>query len=103
VSRPALDVTDSRLPDWKKTTGQFGSWLVPDWSSVVREYDAVHVSVFGYLTTAGRAVPVDADNSTVMAGWGPEETFWLGAALTVDGPASHWNTNPDGDWRQTAR
>jgi len=54
VRRHALDVTDSRQPDWKRTTGRVGSWLIPDWSSVVPEFDAVHVTVYGYLTTAGR-------------------------------------------------
>jgi hypothetical protein len=101
VRRHPLDVTDSRQPDWKRTTGRVGSWLIPDWPSVATEFDAVHVTVYGYLTTAGRAVAVGDDSATLMAGWAPDETWWLTDVLRTDGEAVGWTATtgwPSGRW-----
>jgi hypothetical protein len=44
---------------------------------VSEAWDAVHLSGWGYLTAATREIAVDAEYSTVIAGWGPDETYWL--------------------------
>jgi hypothetical protein len=49
----------------------------------------VHLSVAGYLATAGRRLPV-GDAGTVLAGWDPDQTYWLTDILTLGGPASTW-------------
>lgn len=72
-----LDASASRRGDWLRTTGRDGRWLIPDWPRVAEEYDGVHVTVLGYLSTAGRAVPVVDDWATVLAGWDPDATYWL--------------------------
>ncbi|MBO0599345.1 hypothetical protein I2485_11900, partial [Nesterenkonia sp. E16_7] len=54
-----LEVTGEKRHDWYRTTGRAGRWVMPDWSAVAQEYDAVHLSVAGYLTAAGRALHVD--------------------------------------------
>jgi hypothetical protein len=77
-----------------------GPWLVPDWSRVAQEWDAVHLTVAGYLASATRCIPVpDAADATgtagttgttgtagstgrveaasVIGGWGPDVTYWL--------------------------
>ncbi|AXE37635.1 hypothetical protein [Acidipropionibacterium virtanenii] len=73
-----LDVTASRRYVWGEATGRTGGWLMPDWVAVADSgIDAVHLTVAGYLTTAGRALPVTATHSTVLAGWDPDATFWL--------------------------
>jgi hypothetical protein len=78
VSRYPLDVTNARRHDWYRTTGRVGSWRIPDWRAVADEWDAVHVSVAGYLTTATRALLLgDGDSATVLAGWNPDQTWWL--------------------------
>lgn len=46
-----------------------GQW----WSN----YDAVHLQAAAYLAAAGTAIPVDADTASVIAGWGPNETYWF--------------------------
>jgi hypothetical protein len=106
VARYPLEVTRSRWHDWFKATGRSGTWLVPDYPAVAADYDAIHLSVGGYLTTAGRAVPVDADAAcSVLAGWSPDETYWLADVLEVAGPAVHWRS-PDGEplgWVPEAR
>lgn len=99
VSRFPLDVTRSRRRSWWETTGVDGAWYLPDWSAVAREHDAVHLTVRGYLTTAGRAVPVHgtpvAGACTVLAGWTPGETVWLADALEPAGPARRWRRRDD--------
>lgn len=53
-----LDVTMSRDGVWPAATGCAGPWTLPDWSAVAESgIDAVHLTVRGYLTTAGRALP----------------------------------------------
>jgi hypothetical protein len=90
VRRFPLDVSASRRNVWYLATGRDVRWLIPGWQQVAEHYDAVHVSLAGYLRTAGRALPVGGmgwlpgdkrighgNEATVMAGWNPDETFWL--------------------------
>ena len=81
--------------------------MVPDWPEVAQEYDAVHLTVSGYLTTAGRAVPVSDGVASVLAGWGPDETWWLtdvrgdgGGEARAQGwvrRETGWTTDPDAE------
>jgi hypothetical protein len=48
-----LEVTASRRHVWFSTTGRDGRWLIPDWERVADEWDAVHLTVHGYLSGAG--------------------------------------------------
>ncbi|PYH01852.1 DUF1990 domain-containing protein [Arthrobacter stackebrandtii] len=50
---------------------------MPDWSAFKDKYDGVHLTVGGYLATAGVAIPVDGACSSVLAGWDPDATFWF--------------------------
>lgn len=78
----SLEVTASKRHDWYRTTGRHGKWLIPDWALLKEKYDAVHLTMGAYLSTAGRAIPVDAEFSTVLAGWDPDATFWLNDLTT---------------------
>jgi len=89
VSNYPLDVTESRRHDWWRVTGWADSWLIPDWADVAADFDAVHLTVAGYLTTAGRIVRV-AGEATLLAGWSPDETFWLNDVLREAGPTTRW-------------
>lgn len=106
VRRYPLEVTWGHRHEWYQVTGRAGIWLIPDWEAVSRDWDAVHLSVLGYLATATRALPLDGDNSTMLAGFDPDETFWLTDAVTVtDAYPKRW-TKVDGfgtadvEWRQ---
>lgn len=94
VARYPLEVTLSRRHDWWRITGLPGPWLIPDWAAVAGDFDVVHLSVIGYLTTAGRAFPVGSsvvpDAHTVLAGWNPDESFWLGDVLGSGAAPSDW-------------
>jgi hypothetical protein len=89
VGRYPMDVSLSRRHDWWRATGHEGTWLIPDWVAVASDYDAVHLTVLGYLMTAGRALPV-RDSHTVLAGWNPDETYWLTDALAAAGEPEDW-------------
>ncbi|WP_372698830.1 hypothetical protein [Arthrobacter sp. JSM 101049] len=105
VERHPLEVTQTwRKTAWE-TTGIDGTWLIPDFAAVAREYDGVHLTVAGYLTTAGR--PLDAGNGrTILAGWDPDATYWLADVLRPAGDPVEW-TNPvvgtTPEWSPTAR
>jgi hypothetical protein len=73
-------------------TGWDGEWLVPHWPAVAADWDGVHLSVAGYLSTAGRTVPVGSAR-TLLAGWNPDETYWLADVITSLGEAQAWH-NP---------
>lgn len=93
-----LDVTASRRHDWFRCTGREGRWVIPDWERVGEEWDAVHLTTRGYLGLAGRALEVDADTASVIAGWDPDSTFWLtDVAREWEGPRQYWRRAPDGD------
>lgn len=96
VRRYPLEVTaTTKRGDWWRTTGRDGGWAMPDWPSVAEDWDGVHLSVAGYLTTAGRALPVDSDTATVLAGWPPDATFWLADVLTVADLPTSWRRDID--------
>ena len=91
VRRYPLEVTvTTKRGDWWRTTGRDGRWAMPAWPLVAKDWDAVHLSVAGYLATAGRALPVDEATATVLAGWPPDATFWLADLLRVAAPPTAW-------------
>ncbi len=95
VGRYPLRVTNSRRHDWWRVTGIESEWFIPDWEAVAADFDAVHLSAIGYLATAGRALTVDGGH-TVLAGWSPDETYWLTDALGEAGPPVEWHASMDG-------
>lgn len=99
VREHPLDVTASTRHDWWRVTGLDVAWAIPDWAAVAEEWDAVHLTVTGYLTTATRAHHVGDEVHTVLGGWGPDETCWLADVLQADGPVSVWVCGDDDVWR----
>jgi len=89
-----LPVPRSRRHDWWRTTGEDRAWAIPDYVAVAGDFDAIHLSVLGYLTTAGRAIEIGrslpaGSTHTVLAGWDPDQTWWLTDGVELDG---HWST-----------
>ncbi|WP_298989771.1 hypothetical protein [uncultured Pseudokineococcus sp.] len=102
------EVTWSRGLDWQLSTGWAGSWVLPDWASVAREWDGVHLSVLGHLGVSGRLLTTTVTGEqrgalapgparTLLAGWSPGQTFWLTDALEAAGDAQRWGR--DEQWR----
>ena len=98
VDRYPLEVTASRRWDWYNTTGRHRRWFVPDWQAVAADLDAVHVSVNGYLTSAGIEIPLpERDGATVPPGWGPDVTWWLDpGSIRIDDVPVLWRR--DDEW-----
>lgn len=101
LCRDGIDVTPARQHDWYRTTGRIGRWILPDWTYVARDFDAVHLSVAGYLSTAGRAITV-GPAASVLAGWSPDETVWLRDVELV-GPRQSWTRDSPSDPCHPAR
>ncbi|HEY8454914.1 MAG TPA: hypothetical protein VIL34_04930 [Actinopolymorphaceae bacterium] len=97
-----LRLTASRRHDWWRTTSADTEWFIPDWAAVANDYDAVHLTMVGYLTTPGTAVPVNG-GATVLAGWNPDETYWLSDVLEPAGEPVEWERRDTGrshdEWR----
>ena len=89
AARYPLDVSKSRRHDWWRITGWSGPWLMPDYAAAASDYDAIHLTISGYLTTAGKALPVN-NARCLLAGWDPDETYWLTDILDPAGPPSRW-------------
>lgn len=92
AERYPLEVSLSRRHDWWKVSGWAGRWVIPDWTAVAADHDAVHLTCTGYLTTAGRALPVGKAR-TMVAGWDPDQTYWLTDAIEL-GDAVCWRGDP---------
>ncbi|MFT3799527.1 hypothetical protein [Microbacterium sp.] len=103
-ARYPLEVTASRRHDWYRTTGWIGRWVLPDWGRVAADWDAVHLTAWAYLTASTRAIAVDDECASVVAGWGPDETYWLtGLVRASDEPRVHWCADaPEGPWRRAS-
>lgn len=88
--RHPVDVTSARRGDWGRATGRQGAWVIPDWSEVAREWDAVRLSIAQYLILSGRSLPIDDERATMVAGWGPGVTRWLTDGVQVVGEPELW-------------
>jgi hypothetical protein len=90
-----LPLTASRRHDWFRTTGVDSEWFIPDWAAVANDYDAVHLTMVGYLTTPGTAIPVRG-GASVLAGWNADETYWLADVLEPAGEPVEWERRDTG-------
>ena len=88
------DVTASRRHDWSRWTGREGQWILPDWRSVAAQWDGVHVSVAGYLSTARMAVDSGGGAATLLAGWDADQTLWLRDVFTGTQRLTTWHGTP---------
>ena len=96
VDMAPLDVTITRDADWSRWTGLHGPWLLPDWRIVAEAFDAVHVTIGGYLATRGVATEIER-GFTFLAGWSAESTLWLRDMFTDASRAGTWTGQPAGD------
>lgn len=95
-----FEVTASRRHEWFQATGRDGRWVIPNWELVANEWDAVHLTVLGYLSCATQALHVDPETASMIAGWDPDTTIWLtDAARECGGPRQDWVRDIDsGTW-----
>lgn len=68
-----------REPQWPAQSGE----IVPDWHAVAREWDAVHLSIWGLLT-GWFVTHVSEAGVTTLWSWDGELTLWLREAFEID-------------------
>ncbi len=51
--------------------------LVPDWRAVSEQYDGVHLSWAGFITSEGCITDLDGGDVTMLRYWFSERTHWL--------------------------
>ena len=98
VERFPLDVSSLRRGVWWEASARDDGWAIPDWAAVAEAFDAVHLTVDGYLSTAGRALPVELDGRptrTLLGGWDPDATWWLTEILPPLGRLTDWHRRDD--------
>jgi hypothetical protein len=54
-----------------------GRQLVPDWAAVAADFDGVHLSWAGFITTEGYVTDLDGGDVTMLRYWFSERTLWL--------------------------
>ncbi|WP_144018590.1 hypothetical protein [Demequina sp. NBRC 110051] len=100
-----LEVTASKRHDWYRTTGRDDvRWVIPDWPTIAVEWDAVHLTLAGYLDLAGRLIDVYEGVASVIAGWNPGATYWFrGAHIERSATISWVRAESDKPWHQASR
>jgi hypothetical protein len=51
--------------------------VLPDWEGVAADFDGVHLSWAGFLTSEGYISDLSDGGVTMMRYWGSERTLWL--------------------------
>ena len=82
VERFPIDVTGTHDGEWRSWGGVTGPWVLPNWSEVMKHFYGVHVTVGGFVSSCGLALPVEG-GFTMLAGWIPDATLWL-HDVTID-------------------
>ena len=93
VERFPEDVTGTHDGEWREWGGVTGPWVLPNWEEVMAHCDGVHVTVGGYLTSCGCAIPV-GDAYTMLSGWIPDATLWLRDVAVARQLVGHWHGRP---------
>lgn len=86
-------VTAQKRYDWYRVTDLSGEWVTPDWLAVSNDYDGVHLSVAGYLRTAGLPIEIETGISSLIAGWNPDTTYWLTNTVQPAGEFISWGVD----------
>lgn len=89
VENYPLRMTRSRFHDWYRVTGAVDEWYIPHWGLIAKDFEAVHLTTAAYLEIATRRIPV-LDGATMMAGWSPDVTFWVGNCAVLGGAPEEW-------------
>ena len=95
VSYPAQGEINRLTPDFSGDKGR----LVPDWSAVAADWDAVHLT-FGGLLTAEQVRVGPPSGWTYHWAWDYEQTMWLRWMFTSSGQMAHHQEpgEPGPDW-----
>lgn len=94
-----LNVTASREHVWGTSIGHSDRWVIPDWQAMAADWDAVHLTIAGYLAAATTLIEVSDGIGSTIAGWGPDATFWLRENPAPTSAAVEWRHYQQVGWR----
>jgi hypothetical protein len=80
-----------KLRSWGGMAG--GTFLTPNWVDVAADWDGIHLSVAGLLTSSGVPMEVPGLGRTYLEGWHTESTAWFRWAFTEARRLPDW-TDP---------
>lgn len=70
--------------------------LVPDWAAVAADYDGVHLSWAGFLTTEGHVSDLGEGDVAMLRYWFSERTLWVRDVFAEPVPLDAPCRDPDG-------
>jgi hypothetical protein len=88
------------IPDQRAGRQEVRRFVEPEWAAVAEEWDAVHLSWAGFLTSEGTISDLGDGDVAMLRGWGSERTLWLNPVLTdptpihpdpADPPSKRWH------------
>jgi hypothetical protein len=74
------------LPEQRAMRTSIRHFLVPNWNAVAEDWDGVHLTWAGFLTTEGLVIDMGSNDVAMMRGWGSERTLWLNPVLSDPEP-----------------
>jgi hypothetical protein len=84
------DTTSIYAKEWSRWGVRQRRIVTPDWERVAADWDGVHLSIGGLLSSEG--VPVTVDNAgSMLEGWGCEGTLWLRWAFEQPQQLADWS------------
>ena len=87
---PSQNQTDveavSPIPGQRAMRTEIRRFRVPDWNSVAEDWDGIHLTWAGFLTTEGLVIDMESNDVAMLRGWGSERTFWLNPVLSDPEP-----------------
>jgi hypothetical protein len=66
-----------RVPHQRGVRDRIAGHVLPDWAAVAADYDGVHLSWAGFLTTEGYVGDLVDGSVSMLRYWGSERTLWL--------------------------
>ena len=74
------------LPQQRATRSAMTSHVVPDWAAVARDFDGVHLSWAGFLTSEGYISDLADGSVAMLRFWQSERTLWLRDVFGIPEP-----------------
>ena len=90
---PLLGIAGQRVP-----CPSVGRHLVPDWQSVATQYDGIHLSWAGFITTEGCIVDLGGGDVTMLRYWFSERALWLADVFGIFTSRPRPADQPRGRW-----
>ena len=87
VNQHAAEVAElMAVPGQRAARTTVRNVVEPDWDSVARAWDAVHLTWGGFLLAEGTVIDLGGGDVAMLRGWHSERTLWLTPVLSAAEP-----------------